>query len=46
MGLAARHPERVLDSPLNEPLIMGTACGVSLHKDIVALPEISSVTTH
>ena len=39
-GLAARHPERVLDSPLNEPLIMGTACGVSLHKEIVALPEI------
>ena len=37
-GLAARHPERNSDSPLNEPLIMGY--GVSLHKDIVALPEI------
>ncbi len=39
-GLAARHPGRVIDAPLNEPLIVGTACGASLHDDIIALPEI------
>ena len=39
-GLAAKHPDRVLDSPLNEPLIVGTACGAGLHDDIIALPEI------
>jgi 2-oxoisovalerate dehydrogenase E1 component len=39
-GLAKRHPDRVIDSPLNEPLIVGTACGAGLHDDIVALPEI------
>ncbi|MBM74982.1 MAG: hypothetical protein CMK59_06255 [Proteobacteria bacterium] len=39
-GLHKKHPERVLDTPLNEPLIMGTACGAGLHEDIVALPEI------
>ena len=39
-GLHSKHPERVLDTPLNEPLIMGTACGAGLHDNIVALPEI------
>jgi len=39
-GLARRHPERVIDSPLNEPLIVGTACGAGLHDGVVALPEI------
>jgi len=39
-GLKARHPERVVDAPLNEPLIVGTACGMGLHKDVVSLPEI------
>ena len=39
-GLYAKHPERVIDAPLNEPLIMGTACGAGLHNDLVALPEI------
>ena len=39
-GLKAKHPKRIFDSPLNEPLIVGTACGASLHDGIVAVPEI------
>lgn len=39
-GLEERHPRRILDAPLNEPLIVGTACGIGLHDDIVAFPEI------
>jgi len=39
-GVAAKHTDRVFDAPLNEPLIMGTACGAGLHKDLVIMPEI------
>lgn len=39
-GLKNRHPERVIDAPLNEPLIVGTATGFALHDDVMALPEI------
>ena len=39
-GLLAKHPNKISDAPLNEPLIMGTACGAGLHNDLVALPEI------
>lgn len=39
-GLLAKHPGKVLDAPLNEPLIVGTAVGASLHPEITALPEI------
>jgi len=39
-GLLARHPGKVIDSPLNEPLIVGTAMGAGLHRDLVALPEV------
>ncbi len=39
-GLHARHPERIIDAPLNEPLILGTACGAGLHPDLLALPEV------
>ena len=39
-GLKARYPDRIIDAPLNEPLIMGTACGAGLHSDLVVLPEI------
>lgn len=39
-GLKRAHPDRIIDSPLNEPLIVGTACGAGLHDDIVVLPEI------
>lgn len=39
-GLKRTHAERIIDAPLNEPLIVGTACGAGLHEGIVALPEI------
>jgi len=39
-GLFDRHPGKVIDAPLNEPLIVGAACGVGLHRDLVAMPEI------
>jgi len=39
-GLKKRYPEKVTDSPLNEPLIVGTATGLALHDDLMALPEI------
>lgn len=39
-GLKALHPERIIDSPLNEPLIVGAATGFALHDDVMALPEI------
>jgi 2-oxoisovalerate dehydrogenase E1 component len=39
-GIAKRHPNRIVDSPLNEPLILGTATGFALHEGVMALPEI------
>ena len=39
-GLKLKYPEQIVDSPLNEPLILGTACGASLHRDIVTIAEI------
>ena len=39
-GLLGKHPGRVIDAPLNEPLIVGTAMGAGLHKDLVILPEV------
>ena len=39
-GILGRHPGRIIDAPLNEPLIVGTAMGAGLHKDLVVLPEI------
>ncbi len=39
-GLKARHPGRVIDTPLNEPLILGTAVGAGLHDGLVVMPEI------
>jgi len=39
-GLLDKHPGRITDTPLNEPLIIGTACGAGLHDDLVVLPEI------
>ncbi len=39
-GLQKLFPDRVLDAPLNEPLIVGTGCGAGLHNGIVVMPEI------
>lgn len=39
-GLQSRFPSRVVDSPLNEPLIVGASTGFALHHDLMALPEI------
>ncbi len=39
-GLKARFPDRVVDSPLNEPLIVGTSLGAGLHERVRAFPEI------
>ena len=39
-GIAKRYPDKIVDSPLNEPLIVGTATGFGLHDGVMALPEI------
>jgi 2-oxoisovalerate dehydrogenase E1 component len=39
-GLATRYPVGCVDSPLNEPLIVGTAFGAGMHEDVWAFPEI------
>ena len=39
-GLKKLFPDRIIDAPLNEPLILGTGCGAGLHRDLLALPEI------
>jgi 2-oxoisovalerate dehydrogenase E1 component len=39
-GLFQKHGPRIFDAPLNEPLILGTACGAALHRDLITLPEI------
>lgn len=39
-GLKAKHPNHIVDSPLNEPLIMGVSTGLGMHRDLMALPEI------
>jgi len=39
-GLKKIWPDRVIDAPINEPLIVGAAVGAGMAKDFVALPEI------
>jgi 2-oxoisovalerate dehydrogenase E1 component len=39
-GLKTKYPDHVVDSPLNEPLILGVATGLGLHDGLMALPEI------
>ncbi len=39
-GLLAKHPNKVIDAPLNEPLIVGTSTGLALHEELMALPEV------
>ena len=34
--IVRQAPGKIEDAPLNEPLIMGTACGAALHDDLVA----------
>ena len=39
-GLKKKFPDRIIDAPLNEPLIVGLGCGAGLHEDVVVMPEI------
>ncbi|MEO0602803.1 MAG: thiamine pyrophosphate-dependent enzyme, partial [Myxococcota bacterium] len=39
-GIKNSFPGSIVDSPLNEPLIVGTSTGLALHDDIMALPEV------
>jgi 2-oxoisovalerate dehydrogenase E1 component len=39
-GLKKRHPNSVIDSPLNEPLVCGVSTGLGLHRGLMGLPEI------
>jgi len=39
-GLKDLYPDRVIDAPINEPLILGTAVGASMYPDMRVLPEI------
>ncbi len=39
-GLKKKFPDRIIDAPLNEPLIVGLGAGAGLHEDVVSLPEI------
>jgi len=39
-GIKKNHPDSIVDSPLNEPLIVGTSTGLALHEDLMALPEV------
>ncbi|MFT7582532.1 MAG: 2-oxoisovalerate dehydrogenase E1 component, partial [Myxococcota bacterium] len=38
--LKLKYPSQVRDAPINEPLIIGTAVGAALHKELTLLPEI------
>ena len=39
-GLKPLWPERVIDAPINEPLIVGTAVGAGMYPGFTAMPEI------
>jgi len=39
-GLIEKYPEQVRDAPINEPMIVGTAMGAALHRELTLLPEI------
>ena len=39
-GLIERYPTLVRDAPINEPMIVGTAMGAALHKELALIPEI------
>ncbi len=39
-GLAQRHPKHVVNAPINEPMILGTAIGAAHHQQLCVMPEI------
>ncbi len=39
-GLHERYPRRIIDAPINEPLIVGTAVGAGMYPGFVCMPEI------
>ncbi|TNF30801.1 MAG: hypothetical protein EP329_13315 [Deltaproteobacteria bacterium] len=39
-GLIEKYPDQVRDAPINEPMIVGTAMGAALHKELTLLPEV------
>jgi 2-oxoisovalerate dehydrogenase E1 component len=39
-GLKPLWPDRVIDAPINEPLIVGTAVGAGMYPGFVCMPEI------
>lgn len=39
-GLIDKYPDQIRDAPINEPMIVGTAMGAGLHRDLALLPEI------
>ena len=39
-GLHDLYPENIIDAPINEPMIVGTAVGAGLYPNFVAMPEI------
>ena len=36
----AKYGDRVRDAPINEPMIVGTAVGAALHRELTLLPEV------
>ena len=39
-GIHGLHPDHIIDAPINEPMIVGTAVGAGLYPGFVAMPEI------
>jgi 2-oxoisovalerate dehydrogenase E1 component len=39
-GLHDLYPDRIIDAPINEPLIVGTAVGAGMYKNFRVMPEI------
>jgi 2-oxoisovalerate dehydrogenase E1 component len=39
-GIHDLHPDNIIDAPINEPMIVGTAVGAGLYPGFVAMPEI------
>ena len=39
-GLKDKYPDLIRDAPINEPMILGTAVGAAMHRDLILIPEI------